>query len=129
MERGFNGMVKNVIITCDDSPIGKNSALESIRMGAGISAVGDLDSVKIIFIGDSVLLLSKKYNPKAVNMDVDSNIFRMLDLADMEVYVLNTALEDLGMQESDLIEDGNIQVVNIKELVDIFLKADTIYNY
>ena len=122
-------MVKNVIITCDDSPIGKNSALESIRMGAGISAVGDLDSVKIILIGDSVLLLSKNYNPKAVNMDEDSNIFRMLDLADMEIYVLNTALEDLGMQESDLIEDGNIQVVDIGELADIFLKADTIYNY
>ena len=122
-------MVKNVIIICDNSPIGKNSALESIRMGAGISAVGDLDSVKIILIGDSVLLLSKNYNPKAVNMDEDSNIFRMLDLADMEIYVLNTALEDLGMQESDLIEDGNIQVVDIGELADIFLKADTIYNY
>ena len=98
-------------------------------MGAGISAVGDLDSVKIILIGDSVLLLSKNYNPKAVNMDEDSNIFRMLELADMEIYVLNTALEDLGMQESDLIEDGNIQVVDIGELADIFLKADTIYNY
>ena len=122
-------MVKNVVITCDNSPIGKNSALESIRMGAGISAVGDLDSVKIILIGDSVLLLSKNYNPKAVNMDEDSNIFRMLELADMEIYVLNTALEDLGMQESDLIEDGNIQVVDIGELADIFLKADTIYNY
>ena len=98
-------------------------------MGAGISAVGDLDSVKIIFIGDSVLLLNKNYDPKAINMDEDSNIFRILDLADMDVYVLNTAIDDVGMQESDLIEDGNIQVVTIKEIADIFLKADTIYNY
>ncbi|GAI68920.1 unnamed protein product, partial [marine sediment metagenome] len=36
-------MVKSVVILCEDSPIGKNSSLEAIRMAAGIMAVGDLD--------------------------------------------------------------------------------------
>jgi len=47
----------------------------------------------------------------------------------MEVFVLDSALEDVGIKKADLIEEGNIQVVNIKEMALIFLKADTIYNY
>ena len=129
MVRGRKIVVKNIIIICQDSPIGKNSALESIRMGAGISAVGDLNSVKIVFIDDSVLILSKKFNPKAVNLDENSNIFRMLDLADIDVYALDEAMRNLSIEESDLLEYDNIHVINVKELSEIILEADIIYNY
>lgn len=98
-------------------------------MGAGISAVGDLNSVKIVFIGDSVLLLSKKFNPKAVNLDENPNIFRMLDLADIDVYALDEAMKNLSIEEMDLLEYDNIHVINVKELSEIILEADTIYNY
>jgi sulfur relay (sulfurtransferase) DsrF/TusC family protein len=127
--RGCKILVQNIIIICENSPIGKNSALESIRMGAGISAVGDLNSVKIVFIGDSVLILSKNYNPKAVSMDENSNIFRMLELADIEVYVLDNAMKNLAMGEADLLDYDNIHVINVKELAEIILEADAIYNY
>ena len=129
MAQGCKILVKNIIIICENSPIGKNSALESIRMGAGISAVGDLNSVKIVFTGDSVLILSKKYNPKAVNMDENSNIFKMLDLADIDVYALDIAMKNLAIEETDLLEYDNIHVINVKELSEIMLEADAIYNY
>ena len=129
MARGRKILVQNIIIICEDSPIGKNSALESIRMGSGISAVGDLNSVKIVFIGDSVLILSKNYNPKVVNMDENSNIFRMLDLADIDVYALDVAMKNLAIEEKDLLEYDNIHVINVKELSEIILEADAIYNY
>jgi sulfur relay (sulfurtransferase) DsrF/TusC family protein len=129
LAQGCKILVKNIIIICENSPIGKNSALESIRMGAGISAVGDLNSVKIVFTGDSVLILSKKYNPKVVNMDENSNIFRMLDLADIEVFALDIAMKNLAIQEADLLEYDNIHIINVKELSEIMLEADAIYNY
>ena len=47
-------MVNSIVILCKDSPFGKNSVVESIRMAAGLLAVGDIDKCKVIFIGDAV---------------------------------------------------------------------------
>jgi sulfur relay (sulfurtransferase) DsrF/TusC family protein len=122
-------MVKSVVILCEDSPIGKNSALEAIRMGAGIMAVGDLEECKIIFMGDSVYFLSKNYDPEKVNMDVPSNIFRMMELSDLYVYVLDSALEIAGIKQSDLIDFDNLKVTSYKEVSKFILGADVTYRY
>jgi len=122
-------MVKSVVILCEDSPIGKNSAAEAIRMGAGIMAVGDLDECKIIFMGDSVYFLSKSFDPEKVNRDALSNIFRLLELSDLEVYVLDSALEIAGINHSDLIEFDNVKVVSMHEISKFILVADVTYRY
>ncbi|MHA1241217.1 MAG: DsrE family protein [Promethearchaeota archaeon] len=122
-------MVKSVVILCEDSPIGKNSALEAIRMGAGIMAVGDLEECKIIFMGDSVYFLSKNYDPEKVNMDIPSNIFRMMELSDLDVYVLDSALEIAGIKQSDLIDFDNLKVTSYKEVSKFILDADVTYRY
>ncbi len=122
-------MVKSVVILCEDSPIGKNSAIEAIRMGAGIMAVGDLEECKIIFMGDSVYFLSKNFDPEKVNMDVPSNIFRMMELSDLEVYVLDSALEIAGLKKSDLVEFDNVKVASNKEISKYILEADVTYKY
>ena len=122
-------MVKSVVILCEDSPIGKNSALEAIRMGAGIMAVGDLEECKIIFMGDSVYFLSKNFDPEKVNMDVPSNIFRMMELSDLDVYVLDSALEIAGIKQSDLIDFDNLNVTSYKEVSKFILDADVTYRY
>ena len=122
-------MVKSVVILCEDSPIGKNSAVEAIRMGAGISAVGDLDECKIIFMGDSVYFLSKKFDPEKVNQEAPSNIFRLMELSDIEVFVLDSALDIAGIKASELIEYDNVNVVNIQEISKIILEADVMYRY
>ena len=122
-------MVKSVVILCEDSPIGKNSAIEAIRMGAGIMAVGDLEECKIIFMGDSVYFLSKNFDPEKVNMDVPSNIFRMMELSDLDVYALDSALEIAGIKQSDLVDFDNVKVTNNKEISKFILEADTTYRY
>jgi len=122
-------MVKSVVILCEDSPIGKNSAIEAIRMGAGIMAVGDLEECKIIFMGDSVYFLSKNFDPEKVNMDVPSNIFRMMELSDLDVYVLDSALEIAGIKESELIDYDNVKVASNKEISKFILEADVMYRY
>ncbi|MBY9014193.1 MAG: DsrE family protein [Candidatus Lokiarchaeota archaeon] len=122
-------MVKSVVILCEDSPIGKNSAVEAIRMGAGIMAVGDLDKCKIIFMADSVYFLSKNFDPEKVNRDAPSNIFRMMELSDLEVYALDSALEIAGINHSDLIEFDNIKVASMLEISKFILEADVMYRY
>ena len=122
-------MVKSVVILCEDSPIGKNSAVEAIRMGAGIMAVGDLEECKIIFMGDSVYFLSKHFDPEKVNRDAPSNIFRMMELSDLEVYVLDSALEIAGIKHSDIIEFDNVKIVSIKEISKLIIEADVTYRY
>jgi len=122
-------MVKSVVILCEDSPIGKNSAIEAIRMGAGIMAVGDLEECKIIFMGDSVYFLSKNFDPEKVNMDVPSNIFRMMELSDLDVYVLDSALEIAGLKQSDLVDFENVKVASNKEISKFILEADVTYRY
>jgi len=122
-------VVKSVVILCEDSPIGKNSAVEAIRMGAGIMAVGDLDKCKIVFMGDSVYFLSKNFNPEKVNRDAPSNIFRLMELSDLEVYALDSALEIAGINYSDLIEFDNVKVASMQEISKFILEADVAYRY
>ena len=122
-------MVKSVVILCEDSPIGKNSAVEAIRIGAGIMAVGDLDECKIVFMGDSVYFLSKKFDPEKVNRDAPSNIFRLMELSDLDIYALDSALEVAGIKDSDLIEYENIKIANIQEISKLILEADVTYRY
>ena len=122
-------MIKTIIIICDQSPIGSNSTSESIRMGAGLMAIGDLDGVKIIFMGDAVYFLNKNLNPAAVHMDEFSSLFRMMKLSDIEIYVLDTALKEAGLENSDLLEYENLRVVNLKEISRLILLADVTFRY
>ena len=122
-------MVKSVVILCEDSPIGKNSAVEAIRLGAGIMAVGDLDRCKIVFMGDSVYFLSKNFDPTKVNRNAPTNIFRLMELSDLEIYVLDSALEIAGVNPSDLIEYDNVKVASMQEISKIILEADIMYRY
>ncbi|MFW9897347.1 MAG: DsrE family protein [Candidatus Thorarchaeota archaeon] len=122
-------MVKSVVIICEESPIGKNSTMEAIRMGAGIMAVGDLDECKMIFMGDSVYFLSKNYDPEKVNRDSPSNIYRLIELSDLDVYALDTALEVAGIKESDLIDYDNVKVASMQEISKLILDSDLTYRY
>jgi sulfur relay (sulfurtransferase) DsrF/TusC family protein len=122
-------MVKSIVIVCEQSPIGKNSAIEAIRMAAGIMAVGDLENCKVVFMGDAVLFLNKSFNPKAVNMDDFSNVFRLMELSDIEVYALDKDLEVAGLTPSDLIDYDNVNVASIKDISKFLLEADASYRY
>ena len=122
-------MVKSVVIICEDSPIGKNSAIEAIRMGSGITAVGDLDECKIVFMSDAVYFLSKYFNPEKVNIEIPSNIYKLMELSDIEVYVLDSALKIAGIKETDLVEFDNVKVANIQEISNFILNADVTYRY
>lgn len=122
-------MVNSIIILCEDSPIGKNSAVESIHMATRLLAVGDIDECKVIFVGDAVYFLNKNLNPAALNIDSFSNTMRLIELSDLEVYILDEALEVADMDHYDLISNDNLNVVSAKELSNLVLEADMSFKY
>ncbi len=122
-------MVKSVIILCEDGPFGKNSVEESIRMAAGLLAVGDIEDVKVILLRDSVYFLYKNLKPEVLHMDDFANIKRLVELSDLEIYVHDKALELAGIKPSDLILHDNLKIVGFKEVSQLVLEADISFKY
>lgn len=122
-------MVNSIVIICEDSPFGKNSAIESVRMAAGILSVGDIDECKVVFMKDAVYFLSKKLDPQAVNSDPIINIMRLIELSDLEIFLHDKALKKAGLIESDLTPIENLQVVGTEKISQLLIEADMSFKY
>ena len=122
-------MVNSIVIICEDGPIGKNSVVESIRMAAGILAVGDIEICKVILLKDAVYFLDKNLNPKALNMDEFTNVLRLIELSELEIYIHNEALELAGIEPSDLILEDNVSIVDMSKISELIIEADMSFKY
>ncbi len=122
-------MIESVIIITDQSPMGKNSAIEAIRIGSGFVALGEYINCQIVFTGDAVYLLNKNAKPEAIGIDTLDETFEIADLSDLELYVVDTALEDAGMSAEDLIEYDSLKIITIDEVVDLMESADTSFRF
>jgi sulfur relay (sulfurtransferase) DsrF/TusC family protein len=122
-------MVKSVLVICEDSPLGKNSAIEAIRLTAGLIAMEDLSECKVIFMGDAVNLLNKNLKPEALNMDAFSEMMRLMEFSRLEIYLLKDALETTGLNPSDLISYKNLKIVDYKEISQLILNAEMSFKY
>ena len=122
-------MVESVVIIADQSPTGKNSAAEAIRIGSGFVALGEFINCQIVLTGDAIYLLNKNATPTVVGMDPVDEFIEMADLSDLELYVLDKSLKDAGLAIEDLIEYENLKVINIDELIDLIEQADTCFRF
>jgi len=122
-------MVESVVIITDQSPMGKNSALEAIRIGSGFVALGEYINCQIVFTGDAVYLLNKNAKPEAIGMDPLDEVMEIADLSDLELYVVDQALQDAGMSADDLVEYENLKIITIDEVVDLIENADTSFRF
>ncbi|MFX0036744.1 MAG: DsrE family protein [Candidatus Hermodarchaeota archaeon] len=122
-------MIESVLIISDQSPIGKNSAAEAIRIGSGFVALGEYIECKIVFMGDAVYLLSKNAFPEAVGMDSMNEVLEMADLSDLELYVIDSSLYDAGLTKEDLIEYENLKIINFDELIELIEDANTCFRF
>jgi len=122
-------MIESVVIITDQSPMGKNSALEAIRIGSGFVALGEYVDCQIVFMGDAVYLLNKNVKPQAIGMDTLDEIIEIADLSDLELYIVDQDLKDAGMTADDLIEYENLKIITIDEVVDLIENADTSFRF
>lgn len=122
-------MVESVVVISDVSPIGRNSAVEAIRIGSGFTALGEFIDCKIVLTGDAVYLFNKNCNPEVVGMDPLAEVLEMADLSDLEVYLIDSALKEAGFTEEDLVEYENLKIINYDDLADLIANADTCFRY
>ena len=122
-------MIESVVIITDQSPMGKNSALEAIRIGSGFVALGEFVNCQIVFTGDAVYLRNKNANPEAIGLDTLDETFEIADLSDLELYVVDKALEDAGMSADDLIEYESLKIITIDDVVNLIENADTSFRF
>ncbi|MFX0030580.1 MAG: DsrE family protein [Candidatus Hermodarchaeota archaeon] len=122
-------MIESVVVISDHSPIGRNSAIEAIRIGSGFTALGEFIDCKVVLTGDAVYLFNKYCNPEEVGMDPLTEVLEMADLSDLEVYLIESALNEAGMTKDDLTEYENLHIINYDELTELIENADTSFRY
>ncbi|MFX1312274.1 MAG: DsrE family protein [Promethearchaeota archaeon] len=122
-------MVESVLIISDQSPIGRNYAIEAIRIGSGFTALGEYIDCKVVFMGDAIYLFNKHSKPESVGLDPFTEVLEMADLSDLEVYIIESALTDVGLSRDDLIEYENLKIINYDDLVELIANADTCFRY
>ena len=122
-------MVESVVVISDQSPIGRNSAVEAIRIGSGFTALGEFIDCKIVLTGDAVYLFNKNCEPEAVGMDPLAEVLEMAELSDLEVYLVESALTEAGLTKEDLIEYENLKIIDFDDLTDLIAKADTCFRF
>ena len=122
-------MVNSVVIICEDSPFGKNSVVESIRMAAGILAVGDIEVCKVILLKDAVYFMNKHLDPGALKVDDFTNILRLIELSELEIYIHDEALETAGIESTDLILKENLKIIGTQEISQLIFEADMSFKY
>ncbi|MFX1567368.1 MAG: DsrE family protein [Promethearchaeota archaeon] len=122
-------MVESVVIISDQSPIGRNSAVEVIRIGSGFTALGEFIDCKIVFMGDAVYLFNKNCDPEVVGMDSLAEVLEMADLSDLEVNIIESALQDAGLTKEDMIDYENLKFIGYDELTDLIANADVSFRY
>nr|MDO8084057.1 DsrE family protein [Candidatus Sigynarchaeum springense] len=120
-------MVESIIILSDRSIVGSNSAVEAIRMGAGLAALGDTVPTKVVLSGDAVLLMAKNADPTAVKQDTINSVMEMADLSDLEIFVVKEALGDAGLQQDDLRSYAKLKVIDQAELSSMVANAATTF--
>ncbi len=113
---------------CDHAPIGKNSTSEAIRLGIGLISLGDLEC-RIIFFDDAIYFLNQKMDPEAVNMNQHSDILRLIELTQMNIYVLDESMDQAGLERSDLISYDNLKIITNEEMAQFILEADSTFRF
>ncbi len=122
-------MVNSIVIICEESPFGKNSVIESIRLATGLLAIGDIDDVKVILMKDAIYFLNQNLNPEAINVDNFDNIIRLVELSGIEIFIHDHALKVAGLESTDLILKDNIKIVDINKISQLVLEADMSFRY
>ena len=54
---------------------------------------------------------------------------RLMELSDLEIYILDEDLEVADMDHSDLISYDNLKVVNAQKISQLILDADMSFKY
>ncbi|MFX1497045.1 MAG: DsrE family protein [Promethearchaeota archaeon] len=114
---------------CEDSPFGKNSAVESIRLAAGIISLGDIEKCQVLLLGDAIFFLNKNVNASATNMDSLDDMIRLIELSELHIIVALEDLIALGLDKNDLISYQNLDFMDNMAVSKLILENDLCFKF
>ena len=120
----------SVLILCDKSPFGTNSAYEAIRLGAGYLGLGEDIDCKVLLYGDAVLTVRKNLVIEKIGMDSMEEGLEMADLSELPIIVTQEDMDRRGMNKEELFEfeEIPIQVINRSEISKIITEFDSVFH-
>jgi sulfur relay (sulfurtransferase) DsrF/TusC family protein len=122
-------MIKSIVIITDQSPIGKNSVRESLRLASGFLGLGEEIECKVVLTGDAVLFLNKNADTSAVGIDSFDESLEMADLSDLHLYVTRESMKEAGITEEHLIAYANLEVISEDEVARLIEAASTSFRF
>ncbi|MHA2186125.1 MAG: hypothetical protein ACXAAI_14125, partial [Promethearchaeota archaeon] len=72
---------------------------------------------------------NKNLNPKALRVDQFTNIMRLINLSDLEVFIHDEALNNAGLTATDLLPIETLKIVSFEEISQIISNADMSFKY
>ena len=120
----------SVLILCDKSPFGTNSAYEAIRLGAGYLGLGEDIDCKVLLYGDAVLTVKNNLAVDKIGVDTMDEGLEMADLSELPIIITQEDMDRRGMNKDELFEfeDSPIQVIKRVEIPKIMMEFDTIFH-
>ena len=120
----------SVLILCDKSPFGTNSAYEAIRLGAGYLGLGEDIDCKVLLYGDAVLTVKNNLAVDKIGVDTMDEGLEMADLSELPIIITQEDMDRRGMNKDELFEfeDCPIQVIKRVEIPKIMMEFDTVFH-
>ncbi len=120
----------SVLILCDKSPFGTNSAYEAIRLGAGYLGLGEDIDCKVLLYGDAVLTVKNNLAVDKIGVDTMDEGLEMADLSELPIIITQEDMDRRGMNKDELFEfeDSPIQVIKRVEIPKIMMEFDTVFH-
>ncbi|WP_371806333.1 DsrE family protein [Candidatus Lokiarchaeum ossiferum] len=120
----------SVLILCNKSPFGSNSAYEAIRLGAGYLGLGEDIDCKVLLYGDAVLTVKNNLMVEKIGMDSMEEGLEMADLSELPIIVTQEDMNRRGMNKEELFEfeEIPIQVISRSEISKIIMEFDSVFH-
>ncbi len=120
----------SVLILCDKSPFGTNSAYEAIRLGAGYLGLGEDIDCKVLLYGDAVLTVKNNLAVDKIGVDTMDEGLEMADLSELPIIITQEDMDRRGMNKDELFEfeDSPIQIIKRVEIPKIMMEFDTVFH-
>jgi sulfur relay (sulfurtransferase) DsrF/TusC family protein len=119
--------MESLLIMCDKGPFGTNSAMEAIRMGAGMIGLGTGVQCKLLLSGDAVLTLVKDQHPESIGIDSAAEAMEMAELTEMPIVMVKEDMIARGITESDMIEYPNLSYIGRAEIPQLLLEYPAVF--
>ncbi|UYP45724.1 hypothetical protein NEF87_002009 [Candidatus Lokiarchaeum ossiferum] len=120
----------SVLILCNKSPFGSNSAYEAIRLGAGYLGLGEDIDCKVLLYGDAVLTVKNNLMVEKIGMDSMEEGLEMADLSELPIIVTQEDMNRRGMNKEELFEfeEIPIQVISRSEISKIMMEFASVFH-